>query len=308
MRIVDISNWKADCDVSKIDADGVVVQCTWGAGELTTDNGLVDSVWVGADAKIQAAAARGLAVGYMHYIRGVNASEEAYFFAEATNGYLGKYVPCVDWESDDNAAWGNRAYLDEFLYQYIRLTGVKPLVYAQRSEIPFIKDICAKHDCGIWEACYASMDATGWQDADSIWSYVAYPMRQYTSNGHIGGYAGSLDLNYFAGDNAAWDKYAGVGANTPANPAPVPVVDPSPTVIATSYEVSVDSLNVRTEPSVKGEVVADYVRGQKVVLDGWGAYADGFLWGRYIGASSGQPRYIAIGTESGSEWYLTMYR
>lgn len=306
MRFVDISNWKADVDVSKIDADGVVVQCTWGAGELTTDNGLVKSVWTGADAKIQAADKRGLAVGYMHYIRGVGASEEAYFFAGNTKGYLGRFVPCVDWEQADNAAWGDRAYLDEFLYQYIRLTGVKPLVYAQRSEIPFIKDICAKHDCGIWEACYASMDAVGWQDADSIWSYVAYPMRQYTSNGHIGGYAGSLDLNYFAGDKAAWNKYAGVGANTPVNPAPV--VSTAPTVIATSYEVAVDELNVRAEPSLKGQVVAGYSRGEKVVLDGWGTYADGFLWGRYIGASSSQPRYVAIGTDSGSEWYLTICR
>ena len=133
-------------------------------------------------------------------------------------------------------------------------------------------------------------------------------MRQYTSNGHINGYAGSLDLNYFAGDKAAWDKYAGVGANTPVNPAPAPVVSPAPTVVATSYEVAVDSLNVRTEPSLKGQVVASYGRGEKVVLDGWGAYADGFLWGRYIGASSGQPRYVAIGTDSGSEWYLTMCR
>ena len=114
MRFVDISNWKADVDVSKIDADGVVVQCTWGAGELTTGNGLVGSVWTGADAKIQAAAKRGLAVGYMHYIRGVGASEEACFFAGNTKGYLGKFVPCVDWEGADNAAWGNRAYLDEF--------------------------------------------------------------------------------------------------------------------------------------------------------------------------------------------------
>lgn len=299
MRIVDISNWKADVDVSRIDADGVVVQCTWGAGECSNDHGLVDSVWVGADARIQAAAKRGMAVGYMHYIRGVGASEEACFFAERTKGYLGRFVPCVDWEADDNAAWGNRAYLDEFLCQYIRLTGVKPLVYAQRSEIPFVKDICAKHDCGIWEACYASMDAVGWQDADSIWSYVAYPMRQFTSNGHIGGYAGSLDLNYFAGDRAAWDKYAGVGADTPV---------PAPTVVAATYEVSVDVLNVRTEPSLNGRVVASYVRGEKVVLDGWGGYADGFLWGRYVGASSGQPRYVAVGAESGNDWYLTMCR
>lgn len=302
MRIVDISNWKADIDVSKIDADGVVVQCTWGAGECSNDHGVVNSVWTGADAKIQAAAKRGLAVGYMHYIRGVGAFEEACFFAKSTEGYLKKFVPCVDWEQDDNAAWGSRAYLDEFLYQYIRLTGVKPLVYAQRSEIPFIKDICVKHDCGIWEACYASMDAVGWQDADSIWSYVAYPMRQYTSNGHIGGYAGSLDLNYFAGGKAVWDKYAGVDAN------PAPVVSPAPTVVAATYEVAVDALNVRAEPSLRGKVVASYSRGQKVVLDGWGAYADGFLWGRYVGASSGRLRYVAVGTDSGSDWYLTMCR
>lgn len=306
MRFVDISNWKADCDVSVIDADGVVVQCTWGAGECSNDHGLKDSVWTGADAKIQAAAKRGLAVGYMHYIRGVGAVEEALFFAEHTKGYVGRFVPAIDWEAADNAAWGNRAYLDEFLGQYVRLTGVKPLVYAQRSEIPFIKDICGKHDCGIWEACYASMDAVGWQDADSIWSYVAYPMRQYTSNGHVNGYAGSLDLNYFSGDKAAWDRYACVGAGTPVNPAPV--VSSAPTVVAASYEVAVDSLNVRTEPSLKGKVVADYTRGQRVVLDGWGAYADGFLWGRYVGASSGELRYVAVGTDSGGDWYLTLCR
>lgn len=306
MRFVDISNWKADIDVSKIDADGVVVQCTWGAGELTTDNGLVESVWTGADAKIQAAAKRGLAVGYMHYIRGVGAAEEALFFAERTKGYLKKFVPAVDWEEADNAAWGDRSYLDEFLYHYIRTTGVKPLVYAQRSEIPYIKDIAAKHDCGIWEACYASMDEVGWQDADSIWSYVAYPMRQYTSNGHIGGYAGSLDLNYFDGDRAAWDKYACVGANTPVNPAPSIIESPAPTVVACAYDVAVDALNVRTAPSVNAEVAAQYGRGQQVVLDGWGAYADGYLWGRYVGASSGEYRYVVVGTESGDEWYLTI--
>ena len=69
-----------------------------------------------------------------------------------------------------------------------------------------------------------------------------------------------------------------------------------------------DGLNVRTEPSLKGQVVASYGRGEKVVLDGWGTYADGFLWGRYVGTSSGQLRYVAIGTDSGSEWYLTMCR
>lgn len=306
MRFVDISNWKADVDVSKLDTDGVVVQCTWGAGECSNGNGLTDSVWVGADDRIQAAAARGLAVGFMHYIRGVGAVEEARFFAEHTKGYVGRFVPCVDWEAADNAAWGDRAYLDAFLGEYVRLSGVRPLMYVQRSEIPHVKDVCAKHDCGIWEACYASMDPVGWQDADSIWSYVAYPMRQYTSNGRIGGYAGSLDLNWFAGDRAAWDAYAGVTAPAPA--APAPAAPAAPTVVAGMYGVAVDVLNVRTEPSLHGQVVASYARGEKIRLDGWGAYADGFLWGRYVGASSGRYRYVAVGVESGSDWYLTLCR
>ena len=33
-------------------------------------------------------------------------------------------------------------------------------------------------------------------------------MRQYTSSGYVGGYAGRLDLNVFRGDAEAWGKYA----------------------------------------------------------------------------------------------------
>ena len=44
-------------------------------------------------------------------------------------------------------------------------------------------------------------------------------MRQYTSNGRIAGYAGPLDLNYFRGTTAQWNKYANPG-NTTVTPAP----------------------------------------------------------------------------------------
>ncbi len=303
LRIVDMSNWKADCNPAVLDCDGVVVQVTWGAGELNTTNGITGSVWRGADAKIQAAAKRGLKVGYMHYIRGVGAQAEARFFANNTTGYLHKYVPFVDWEKDDNSAWGNRAYLDAWLGEYIALTGVHPLVYSQRSEIPYIKDICRKHDCGIWEACYANMNPTGWQNASDIWSYVQYPMRQYTSAGRIGGYNGNLDLNLFAGDGAAWDKYAKASGSTPA-PTPAPAQAPTPKVLSGSYTVAVDALNVRDGAGTGAHVVASYRRGQKVNLDGWGAFADGFLWGRYR-AYSGAIRYVAIGKADRSQWYLT---
>ena len=305
MRIIDISNWKAEIDLNAVDCDGVVVQCTWGCGELTTQYGLVNGVWTGADEKIQTAAKRGLKVGYMHYIRGIaTAEEEARWFVAQTEGYLHKYVPSVDWEADDNNAWGNRNYLDAWLTEYIRLTGVPPLVYCQRSEIPYVQDICAKHDCGLWEACYANMDRVGWQDDSTIWSYVAYPMRQYTSSGQITGYNGRLDLNWFNGDASTWDAYAHVdgSASTPTDAAPA-----VPTVLAGEYVVDVDRLNVRTSPSVNATIAAQYSHGEHVVLDGWGAYADGYVWGRYVGAQSGEYRYVAVGLADSSEWYLMLY-
>ena len=59
--------------------------------------------------------------------------------------------------------------------------------------------------------------------------------------------------------------------------------------------VSADGLNVRSEPSTSAEIVAQYSTGDTVVLDGWTTTGDGWVWGRYVGASSGKHRYVAIG-------------
>lgn len=59
--------------------------------------------------------------------------------------------------------------------------------------------------------------------------------------------------------------------------------------------VSPDGLNVRAEPSTSAEVVATYSTGDTVNLDGWTTTGDGWVWGRYVGASSGKHRYVAIG-------------
>lgn len=59
--------------------------------------------------------------------------------------------------------------------------------------------------------------------------------------------------------------------------------------------VSPDGLNVRAEPSTSAEVVAQYSTGDSVALDGWTTTGDGWVWGRYVGASSGKYRYVAIG-------------
>jgi cell wall-associated NlpC family hydrolase len=62
--------------------------------------------------------------------------------------------------------------------------------------------------------------------------------------------------------------------------------------------VKSDSVNVRTAPSTKtGKVVASYAKGDKVNIDGV-ALGDGFVWGTYIGSTSGQRRYVALGPTS----------
>lgn len=65
------------------------------------------------------------------------------------------------------------------------------------------------------------------------------------------------------------------------------------------YRVAVGELNVRAEPSLSGAVVASYSEGQTVVLDDWYTVAEGYVWGRYTGGTSGLKRYVAVGKPTG---------
>lgn len=66
------------------------------------------------------------------------------------------------------------------------------------------------------------------------------------------------------------------------------------------YRCTVSKLNVRDKPSMSGKVVASYSKGQTVVLDSWYTIADGYVWGRYTGSSSGKKRYVAVGKPTGA--------
>lgn len=88
-------------------------------------------------------------------------------------------------------------------------------------------------------------------------------------------------------------------ANTPA-PAPA---SNNVTVIARTYKVNVDTLNVRSAPSTSAQVVAQYHYGQTVNLAEGGVIADGYIWAHYIGGS-GATRYVALAPADKSAWYL----
>lgn len=65
------------------------------------------------------------------------------------------------------------------------------------------------------------------------------------------------------------------------------------------YRCNCSTLNVRDKPSLSGSVVTHYKSGQTVNLDDWYKIADGYVWGRYTGASSGKKRYVAVGKATG---------
>lgn len=75
------------------------------------------------------------------------------------------------------------------------------------------------------------------------------------------------------------------------------------TIIAQTYKVNVDTLNVRSAPSTSAQVVAQYHYGQTVNLAEGGVIADGYIWAHYIGRS-GATRYVALAPADKSAWYL----
>lgn len=88
-------------------------------------------------------------------------------------------------------------------------------------------------------------------------------------------------------------------ANTPA---PTPANN-TVTITPRTYKVNVDTLNVRSAPSVNAEVVAQYHYGQTVNLAEGGTIADGYIWAHYTGGS-GATRYVALAPADKSAWYL----
>ncbi len=55
--------------------------------------------------------------------------------------------------------------------------------------------------------------------------------------------------------------------------------------------------NVRDRPSLRGNIVARYGKGDTVTLDG-ARVAEGIVWGHYVGGSSGEDRWVCISQEN----------
>ena len=206
MNGIDVSNWQAGIDLAAVPADFVIMKATQGTNYISPD----------CDRQYQQAKKAGRLLGVYHYVAGGNAQAEADYFVDNIKGYIGEAILAIDWEAEQNGAWGNEAYLEQLVRRVIERTGVKPLIYSMASRYAQVATVAKKLDCGLWIAQYASNDPTGYQAHP--WNEGAYgcAIRQYTSAGRLAGYNGNLDLNIAYMDRNVWMKYAAKNGNKPA--------------------------------------------------------------------------------------------
>lgn len=195
---IDVSSWQEGINLAVVPCDFVICKATQGTDFVSSD----------CVRQVEQARSAGKLFGTYHYIDGSGAVAEADYYLANIKNWIGKGILCLDWESNQNSAWGNESYLKQMAQRVIEKTGIPPLIYVQQSRMSAVKPIANELNCGLWIAQYANMNATGYQD--SPWNEGAYScaIRQYSSCGRLSGYSGNLDLNKFYGDATAWGKYA----------------------------------------------------------------------------------------------------
>lgn len=224
---IDISSYQSGIDLTVVPCDFVIIKATQGTGYVNPD----------CDRAYQQAKRAGKLRGTYHYVGGGNAVAEADYYINNIKGYLKDGLLAIDWEAEQNSAWGNEAYLEQLVRRVIERTGVKPLIYSMASRYAQVAAVAKKLDCGLWIAEYADMNPTGYQAHP--WNEGAYgcAIRQYTSTGRLNGWGGDLDLNIAYMTRDQWAKYVNPGgkpaaAPAPSKPAPAPARKSEDTIAA----------------------------------------------------------------------------
>lgn len=160
MNGYDISNWQCGIDTATVPADFVIVGTTWGSGGVY-GGCLSNGINTDANRQLAGAINSGKETGVYHYARGGNPETEARFFVDNVRGYVHKSVLILDWEAQDNAAWGDKQWPRRWAREVKRLTGVNPIIYTMDSGYWQVAGMEAELNCGIWIAQYANPDDKG---------------------------------------------------------------------------------------------------------------------------------------------------
>ena len=256
---IDISSYQSGIDLTVVPCDFVIIKATQGTGYVNPD----------CDRAYQQAKRAGKLRGTYHYVGGGNAVAEADYYVNNVKGYLKDGLLAIDWEAEQNSAWGNEAYLEQLVRRVIERTSIKPLIYSMASRYAQVAAVAKKLDCGLWIAEYADMNPTGYQAHPWREGAYACAIRQYASTGRLNGWGGNLDLNIAYMTRDQWAKYANPGgkpaaAPAPSKPAPAPAKPaPAPKPAGRTYTVQAgDTLSgIAAKLGVSTSAISGYRSG-----------------------------------------------
>ena len=202
---IDVASYQTGLDPSKVPCDFVIVKATQGTTYVNPDFGRMAS----------AVAKAGKLLGVYHYAGGGDAKAEADFFIKTSTDYIGKAILCLDWEGEQNPAFGKKdvAWCKEFCDHVYAKTGVRCFIYMSKS-------VCRAHDWKsvakdypLWCAQYADNARTGyqtapWTDGGGFGAWERALIYQYSSSGRLSGWEGRLDLDISYMTVTDWLAYA----------------------------------------------------------------------------------------------------
>lgn len=209
---IDVSSHQGGLNLRAIWADFVIVKITEGTG-------YENPFW---RQQAEATLAAGKRLGFYHFANDEDAGAQARYFLDRAKSYVGHATFWLDWEADAVGLGPGLALA--FLNQVAAETGTTPGFYTYQN-------VLNSYDWSAVAARYPLWVAGGpeYSDYGRAYSDPAVPsvpywgsgalIHQYTEDGRLPGYSGTLDLNRLR-DRSAWDAMQG-GGSTGFRPAPV---------------------------------------------------------------------------------------
>ena len=207
---IDISSHQAGLNVAGLWADFVIVKAS-------EDDDYVNPYMVSQANSTLGASKR---LGFYHFARPGDAAEQARYFVSAVGSFRGKATLWLDWEA--NAVEQGPGWAKTFLDTVRSLTGSTPGIYMNGSALNGYDWSAVASQYPLWYAGGPDYSDYGTSYSDPAVPNVSYwgaPLiHQYTEDGRLPGYNGTLDLNRLR-DRAAWDRMIGGGASATVSAA-----------------------------------------------------------------------------------------
>lgn len=207
---IDISSYQSGLNVAGLWADFVIVKAT-------EDDDYVNPYMVSQANSTLGASKR---LGFYHFARPGDAAAQARYFVSAVGSFRGKATLWLDWEA--NAVEQGPGWAKTFLDTVRSLTGSTPGIYMNGSALNGYDWSAVASQYPLWYAGGPDYSDYGSSYSDPAVPNVSYwgaPLiHQYTEDGRLPGYNGTLDLNRLR-DRAAWDRMIGGGASATVSAA-----------------------------------------------------------------------------------------